>query len=299
MKKTYIGLLLSAVVLFSMMGCASAPVQSVEEAVSRAPAPAAEEQKEVTKTKKIVEEVQIVSKELAYYWDGVLASYRVYKYAEEGVQRLEEILYNSDDEVQEQIVYKYEGGNCRTMQTFNDAGKLQSYHTYRYNSKNQVVEDAYFNARDELQTRQEYEYDADGKKIRWNVYNGDNALLSYTLYLYEGKLNTRVENYSTSDQLLDYFVNEYSPEGNLSRSIWYSENDKVEETREYTYEKAFLVEEKILRGNGSVRRRVQFTNNDSGNPVEKVFLDGGGNIQERVTYEYITRTSIRYETVKE
>jgi YD repeat-containing protein len=297
MKRAYCGLL-SALVLFVFLStCASGPVPVQKKAEAPATQAAAEE--EGTKRKKVVEEVQVVSKELTYYWDGVLASYRVYKYAEEGVQRLEELFYNSDDEIQERIVFKYENGNCRSMQTFNQAGDLQSYHTYLYDERNRRVEDAFFNARDELQTRQTYEYDAEGRKSRWNVYNSDNALLSYTLYLYEGDLNTRVENYSPSDRLLDYFANEFSPEGRLLRSTWCTGEGEVEETTEYRYENSFLTEETHFRKNGSVLRRVQYTNNEFGNPLEKIFLDGGGDIQERVTLEYITRTSIRYESVKE
>ena len=295
MKKQFNRLLLSAGVLFYFAGCASAPLPPVEEPVPAAPVAA--EKEEVPQTKKIVEEVQIVSKELAYYWDGVLASYRVYKYADEGIQKLEEVLHDSDDEVQERIVYKYEDGNCRTSQTFNESGDLLNYHTYRYNSNRQVVEDAFFNSKEELQTREEYEYDEEGRKIRWEVFNGDNALLSYSLYIYEGDLNTRIENYSPSGKSMDYFVLEYTPEGSLAKEVWYTEEEDVKETKVFTYENNLLTEQTFLRGNGSVRRRVKHAYNDAGYPVEQVFLDGGGDIQERITYEYITRTRIRYEQV--
>ncbi len=295
MQKHFFTALMIGVVFFYLGSCASEQARRVVE-----PAPELEPVVEAEKeapTKKVVEEVQLIAKELSYYWDGVLASYRVYKYADEGTQRLEEVLYNSDDEVQERIVYKYEEGNRRGMQTFDESGKLQSYHTYRYDSRNLLVEDSFFDAEDELQTRQEYKYDEGGRKTRWEVYNGDLVLLSNTLYTYEDGLNTLIENYSPSGEVLDFFTIEYNSMGDPIKRTWYSDEDQVKESKGYTYEDGVLTEETIFRGNGSVLREIRYSNNSSGSPVEKLILDGGGDIQEQITFEYINRTRVKYVRV--
>ena len=261
------------------------------------------------RTKRVVEEVQLVSRELSYYPDGVLASYRVYTYADEGIQKLEEALYNSDDELLERLVYKYEDGNYRSkqtyeglgelLQTYDGNGELQNYHTFKYNDAGLLTEDVLYNLYDEPQTRQVYGYDALGNKTEWKVFNGDGALLSTTEYLYEDGLNTRIENYSPDGTLLDYFQLEYDSSSRLIRRTWYSGEDEVMQVHRYVYENGVLAEERVLRTNGSLKRRIVYTSNRAGYPVEAVYLDGGDNIQEQMAYEYVTRTRITYQKVKE
>lgn len=287
MRKLIVPVLFLVAVFLFMNGCATQPPQS----------PEASEAEEV-ETKKVVEEIQLVSKRLTYYWDGVLASYTNYEYAEEGAVKLQEV-YSSDDQMQERIVSKYEGDNLRSRQTFNGEGELLRYHTYTYNSQGLLLEDALYNADDQLQSRQEYEYDEQGKKVRWNVYSSEGALLSYTEYSYENGLNTRIENYSPSGELQDFFTIEYNADRQVTKRTWHEDEDTIEEIRSYSYENGALVEETILRGNGSVKQEIEYSNNEAGNPVEVVYRDGGGTVQEQIAYEYITRTKVSYVPVEE
>ena len=259
-------------------------------------------------TEKVVEEVQLISKELSYYPDGVLAEYRLYTYADEGTLKLSEELFNSDDELLERLVYKYEDENYRSahtyeglgelLKTYDGNGELLNYHVYGYDGRGFLTEDALYDRNDELQTRQEYEYDGKGRKTGWMVYNGENALLSRTSYMYENGRNTRIENYSPDKSLLDYFVLEYDSEDRLAESTWYSGDERIEQIRRFIYEKGALTEEIILRGNGSVKRKRLFTNDSYGNPVEVAVLDGGDTVLELLAYEYVNRTRVSYREVK-
>ena len=185
------------------------------------------------------------------------------------------------------------------MDTLDAQNDLVRYHLYRYDEQGRLIEDELYDRRDELQTRQEYEYNQEGQRTRWSVYNSDGALLSYTLYEYEDGLNVRSENYSPSGELLDYFVYEYDSRDNRSTREWFRGDGSLEESREYEYRDGALVEERILRPNGSLKQRIEYRNNDMGNPVEVVYMDAGGTVQEQFAFEYITKEVVTQVPVEE
>ncbi|HKK64487.1 MAG TPA: hypothetical protein VJ967_01440 [Clostridia bacterium] len=302
MRKSLIFVLLAGALVLLWSGCASQPETSEKASEATTEAKTAEEEKTTETTEpqleKVVEEVQLVSKRTTYYSDGVLASYRVYSYAEEGTEKREEVLYNSDDEIEERIVYTYEDGRLMESRHYNANNDLQQMHKFDYNDEGLVSEDLLLNAKGEQQTRQEFEYNPAGQKSKWLVYNGNDTLMSYSLYEYQSGLNTRIENYSAGNELLDYFVIEHNSEGKPEERVWYNSSDQREQSRLYEYENGALVNETVLRANGSVKREIVYVNNRVGNPVEVVYMDAGENIQEQVTYEYITRSKVSYKVVE-
>ncbi|MDZ7794036.1 MAG: hypothetical protein U5P10_10215 [Spirochaetia bacterium] len=312
MRKSLIFVLLAGALVLLWTGCASQPetsekapepkteAETAEAETAEAETGEAEESTEATEPEleKVVEEVQLVSKKTTYYSDGVLASYRVYSYADEGTEKREEILYNSDDEIEERIVYTYEGGNLTESRHYNGNNELQRIHQFDYNEEGLLIEDLLLNAKEEQQTRQEFEYNPAGHKSKWLVYNGNDTLMSYSLYEYKDGLNTRIENYSAGNDLLDYFVIEYNSGGKPEKRVWYNSSDQREQSRLYEYENGALVNETLLRANGSVKRKITYVNNSFGNPVEVVYMDAGEDIQEQVTCDYITRSKVSYKVVE-
>lgn len=287
--RTYVisALLAGALILF-WTGCASEPVTP-----EKAPEPATEKTETAeTEMQRVTEDVQLVAKRTSYYPDGVLASYRVYRYADEGTEKREEVMYSFDDEVEERIEYTYANGNMIESRTYNGDGELQRVHQYAYNDSGLPVEDKLLDSKGELQTRQTFEYNRDGKKTKWSVYNGNGALLSYSIYEFENGLNSRIENYSASGVLLDYFVIEYNADEQPVQRTWYNSSDEPEETRTFEYQDGALVKATVLRANGSVKRQIMYANNSYGNPVEVVYMDAGEDILEQLTYEYINRTKV-------
>jgi uncharacterized protein YcfL len=296
MRKSLIFVLLAGALVLLWTGCASQPETSEKAPGTKTEAKSAEATE--PEMEKVVEDVQLVSKRTSYYSDGVLASYRVYSYADEGTEKREEILYNSDDEAEERIVYTYEDGSLTESRHFNGNNELQRIHQFDYNDEGLLSEDLLLNAKEEQQTRQEFEYTTDGRKSKWLVYNGNDTLMSYSLYEYQDGLNTRIESYSAGNELLDYFVIDYTPGGKPEKRVWYNSSDQREQSRLYEYDNGTLVNETVLRANGSVKREIVYTNNSFGNPVEVVYMDAGENIQEQVTYEYITRSKVYYKVVE-
>ncbi len=294
MRKYLIVTLLAGVLILFWSGCASQP-----ETKEKATEPKVQKtETSEPEMEKVTEDVQLVAKRSSYYSDGVLASYRVYTYADEGSEKREEVMYNSDDEVEERIEYTYERGTLIESRTYNGNGELQRVHQYEYNQEGLLIEDKLLDPKGELQTRQLFEYNQNGKKTKWSIYNSEGTLLSYSIYEYENGLNTRIENYSAAGDLLDYFIIEYNNDGKPENRTWYNGSDEVEETRSFEYEDGALVKETVYRANGSVKRHIVYTNNGYGNPVEVVYMDAGEDILEQVAYEYINRTRVYYQPVE-
>lgn len=298
MKNIPIILVLVTLVLLAFFGCASQPAETdattEETAEEKSPTTGkaeetAEKETKEPEMKKVVQEIQLVKKRLSYFSDGVLDDYREYIYAEEGTNLLEEGLYNSEDEAEEKKVYTYKENLRTKMEIFNEKGELRSVHQYTYDDNGNLVEDILYDGEEKIQTRQQYEYNSQGKKIKWSVYGGSGALLSYSEYTYENGLNTRIENFSPGGDLLDYFKIEYNGDGLPVKNTWFSADGDVEEIREFDYTAGGLSEEIIRRGNGSVKRKILYTNNEKGNPVEAIHKDGGEKVLETVVFEYTTR----------
>jgi hypothetical protein len=294
MRTFVISTLLAGVLILFWSGCASGPVTP-----EKAPEPKTEKiETAEPEMKKVTEDVQLVAKRSSYYSDGVLASYSVYTYADEGTEKREEVMYNSGDEVEERIKYTYEKGNLIESRVYNGDGELQYLHQYAYNDSGLLSEDKLLDPKGELQTRQTFDYNRNGNKTKWSVYNGAGALHSYSIYEYKNGLNYRIENYSAAGDLMDYFVIEYNADENPVKRTWYSGSDELEETRAFEYENGALEKETVFRANGSVKRYIEYLNNSYDNPVEVVFMDGSEDIQEQVTYEYINRTRVYYQAVE-
>ena len=305
--KLTLSILVSIVIILGMFACAGGPdvtgapgapekaePEKAEAPATEAPEKAEEEEAEPQpEYREVTERVQLVEKKSFYYPDGVLDRYRVYTYAETGADLLEEKLFNAEDELQERTDYSYEAGKIVSETTYDSDGNTVSTHRYEYDEDGNLVEDRLLGRNEELQSISRYEYGEKGRKVKWSVYDADDSLLAYTEYSYEDGKNTRIENYRPGGTLDDYFVIEYDDRGRRKRETWYTASGDIEEYRTYTYENGALVRETVHRGNDSVKRKIIYTNNEEGNAVKAVYMDGGDNVQERVAYEYVERTRTR------
>ena len=283
-------IVIALTVALFIYGCAGAP----EEVKEPEPEPKKEEvEEEKPQFKEVEETVQMVKRESSYYPDGVLDQYRVYTYKESGMNLLEEVLYNSEDEVEERVEYEYRDDEKISKTTYDSNGNVVSVHKYSYDENGNLVEDALYNQNDELQSISRYEYGEKGRKVKWSVYDSSESLLAYTEYIYENGKNTKIENYSPGGTMEDYFLIEYNSGGKKVKETWYDSSDEVQEYREYSYENGNLVKEVVKRGNDSIKRIIEYNNNEKGNPTKVVYKDGGENVEERVAYEYVTRTRTR------
>ncbi len=277
--------LLILLILFVLSGCATASNVDTASDVDTA----AEVEKEEPAV--IRETVFLVEQELSFFSDGVLDERRLNTYSEDGIELQESLVYNSEDVLTEKSLAEYRNGNMVTLTAINANDELLSIHRYEY-LNGRMVEDRLYNGKEELQTTLTWEYDDEGRKIRWNIFNGSGALLAYTLYHYEGSDPVRIENYSPAGVLQEQFVNEYA-DGRLQKMTQYDGKENIVAYTTSRYEAGAVVEELVHRKNGAVRRKTLFENDDAGNPLKIIYLDASNNVLEVLERSYISRTISR------
>ena len=289
MKRKYL-IITAAVVLFAA-GCATAP-EVKEPQVTEKETPAPEVKKEPVK---VVTTVYYPVKETSLYADGSVDEVTVYTYDEKGEKLLKKELFDSDNVLEEWEEYEYPSPSSAVKKMFDKNGDLKNYHKYEYDKAGNLVSDTTFSAKDEVQSKSEYVWDGD-RKIKWSVFDASGALLGTTEYIYEGSLNTKIINRNSAGEEEEYFVVEYNGDGLPVKKTEYSGDDKILGASTFEYKNGVLVLEKILRANGSVKRKVLYKNDENGNPVEIIYTDSADNVRERIVKEYKSREEVSYVT---
>ncbi len=280
---------LLALVAVFFIGCASSP--EVSEMVTVKEDTVTEEVKK--EPVKIVTIVYYPVKVESYFGDGVKDEYTVLSYDEGGSLLLKEELFNADNSLQQSIVSKYSDSESSVKTTYDAAGTLLSYEKILLDVDANIIKKKKFDNKDILQSISEYEY-KDGMKSIWKVYNESGSLLSTTLYIYSDSGLARIESMSPGGDLEEYFEIIYN-NGLLSENNHYNSDGEIQDSRSFEYKNGFLVMELVNRKNGSVLRKIMYTNDQWGNPVETVFMDAGDNVQERLITAYESREEISYE----
>ncbi|MBI3194159.1 MAG: hypothetical protein HYZ34_06805 [Ignavibacteriae bacterium] len=107
-----------------------------------------------------------------------------YYYDSNGNKSKEEI-YTRENQLYNFKVYTYDKKNNLKEETGSEKGVKRYHWTYKYNSKNQLIERNDFSGQEELLRKRKYEYDNDGRLIRENIYKGNSALERVVKVRYE------------------------------------------------------------------------------------------------------------------
>lgn len=283
MRRLYLGLIPIAL----LIGCASTPVKDAmpSKAEEKPAEPVVQEPTTVQET------VYLVKEEISYFGDGSVDQKRVNSYREDGTEILESVVYDAEGEMSERIEYTYDGDLLTEERSFDQQGDISSIHRYSYRD-GLLVEDQLFNGEEELQTRLSWEYDNQGRRSRWEVYNGSGSLLAYTLYSYEGERLDIIENYNPAGDLEEFFLHEYE-DGFLIKLSEYDNRERLQSYTSYRYKDGVMIEEAIHRTSGAVKRRIVYENGEHGEPETLIYLDPADNILEKIGRSYVTREVTR------
>ncbi len=286
MKNLYALLAVGALIF---AGCASAP--QTQKAVPKTQKPAVTVKKKAPV--KIETTVFYPVKEISYYGDGGVDEITLYTYDENGVNLLKKEVFDSDKVLEEMEKYEYSGSMVAVIKRFDKNKELQGYHKLQYNKDKKLTVDAVYNAKDELQSKSEYVW-KDGVKVTWKVFDSTGALLNTTNYIYKNGLNVRINNLNSGGDMADYFVIDYNVSRLPVKNTHYNKAGTVLDSRSFSYKDGHLVGSTVLRGNGSVKRKIVYSNDKDGNPVEILYMDAGNNVSERIVREYKSRKVISY-----
>lgn len=263
------------VFLSFLAGCASAPKpEAVSEPVKEA---------EVVE-EKVEEEVSVaeylVTKETVTYQDGTVDSYSIREFEENRVI-LEQQFSSDESEILKREV-SWKEGNMVREDIYID-GELTNYVVYVYENGLNIREESY-DAKDELQSSDVFEYDADGKITKWTAKDGNGAPLLISLYDYEGEQLDKIRYetpYGDDEGYTDYI---YDGE-KISEVVSYTPSGKVEKSTRSSWADDRLVKEEFFAGK-RLYRTAEYGYDESGYVVSVSYMDSSNSVYEIVRYEY-------------
>ncbi len=188
--------------------------------------------------------------------NDVRDSYVVRTYDERTLELVTEAVYLSDERLLErtEIVRRQ---NEVIRETYDDNGDL-AHVERRILEDGRIVRALRLNENRRLLSESRYEYDSQGRRINWSIYDEEGTLLSYTEYGYDGDRRVRADNYDREEELAEYRTWEYDDEGRLVSAVLRDAvDDSVLEEIEYSYDAAGLLTEIVRSSPGYYRRTVR------------------------------------------
>jgi len=257
-------------VLALLSSCASAdnpaPVEAAPAAVAAPPA-----QKFVD-----VRTWKVLGIETSYS-DGVLSSIATYQYDSTG-NLLKEEQFNGAKVLQGQKVYTYKTPEQVEIVTFDGKGAVLGK-AVRMISGDRILKETLFNAKNEVQSTEEYAYDAQGRKTRWSVKTASGSQVSSEYVWDQGNL-VRISVLDAGAAVIKRFERTYDGAGSLAMEEEYDAKGELAGSIAYIREGSVLVREERKSPTGAVLSSVQYTNDADGNPAGMKFLDRNGRVIE-------------------
>ncbi len=271
-------------VLAVLVSCASTDNPApVEAAPAPAPAAAPPAPKFVD-----IQTWKVLGVETAYS-DGVLSSIVKYQYDSAG-NMLKEEQFNGARVLQGQKVYTYKTPGQVEIVTFDGKGEVLGK-AVRVFSDDRILKETLVNGKNEVQSTEEYVYDAQGQKTRWSVKTASGSQVSSEYVWDQGKL-VRISVLDASAIVIKRFERTYDGAGLLATEEEYDAKGELSGSIAYIREGSVLVREERKTPTGAVLSSVQYTNDAGGNPVGMKFLDRNGRVIETKsqTGQIFTRT---------
>jgi hypothetical protein len=172
-------------------------------------------------------------------------------------------------------------------------GKLKSRHTYKYDSKLNIVEENYFDGEGRIKLKEVFNYDDKRNMTDVTDYNQSGNFQSRYTYKYDDKGN-QVEERAYDREKSDKFkklVTRYDEDGNAIEVNQYAENGKLvyqckldkigNHTLDITYDKKGKIIEKITQ---------KYKYDEKGNEVENIRYAANGKpaVKSKYIYTYDT-----------
>ena len=172
---------------------------------------------------------EIKTKIYCYDQDGYLISYQF-----------------NDDFRRISTTYKYNSKKQLVEECINGDYNSLSFVKYYYDSFGNVIEEIQIDSENEIELRNVYEYNGDGKKISYKKYLGDGSLQRNDTYYYD--INGRL-------------IKETSYEGYSVIIYEYNSNNNLIERRSYE--------------NGELVRKEKYSYDDNNNKIEEIVYQAG------------------------
>lgn len=223
------------------------------------------------------------------YSDGVLSSVSRFQYDGSG-NMLKEEQFSGTKVLLGQKTYTYKTPENVEIVTFDGKGEILGK-AVRVLSGDRILKETLTNAKNEIQSIEEYGYDAQGRKTRWSVKTASGSQVSSEYVWDQGRL-VRISVLDAGANVIKRFERTYDAAGLLTMEEEYDAKGELLGLIAYIREGAALVREERRSPTGAVLSSVQYTNDADGNPVMMKYLDRNGRVIEAKsqTGQIFTRT---------
>lgn len=223
------------------------------------------------------------------YPDGTLSSVARFQYDATG-NILKEEQFSGAKALLGQKTYTYKTPEAVEIVTFDGKGEILGK-AVRVLAGDRILKETLANAKNEIQSTEEYVYDAQGRKTRWSVKTASGSQVS-SEYVWDQDRLARISVLDAGGAVIKRFERSYDAAGLLASEEEYDAKGELSGSIAYIREGAFVVREERRSPTGAVLSSVQFTNDADGNPLGMKYLDRNGRVIETKsqTGQTFTRT---------
>lgn len=165
-------------------------------------------------------------------FDG-LGNYRnVYHLNPDG--RVKEIHYNTQGTLKEKRVFSYSGNETEVSVVLPDNTVSQTI-LLQHNETGDLIEEAYYDDKNNLLKKTEYDYDRKGLKTNERRYQGGKMQYSNSYLYNNGLLMKVIKNDGEENETVTNLYT-YDDEGQMVKEAWYNENVDDYSTKQYSWD---------------------------------------------------------------
>ena len=273
--KYFLPIIFSALV-FTGCGTISGSTAGTEETGSDAAAPS---------VKIIKYKLPVVLKETRKYHTGDVDIYTTYEYEKGTEILLSSTTFDSDDEILEYVKTEKNEKTVKYMYFDKSSKPVKTRVTGADNNGN-ITESLLIDSRGKQISRSEYEYD-NSEKVKWSIYDSNNTLLAYNTYLYdENGNNTKINSFSPTGGLEEYFINSYDESGNIISTEHFNSSGKKLDSSVSKYKNDMIIEKNFYKGEKTLIRKISYDYNNNYTIQTGTVFTAGGDIIEIIEKEY-------------
>jgi YD repeat-containing protein len=266
---------------------APAAVDTKPEPVQAQVVPKVEERKPV---ERIVEEkFFLLSRETTVYPDGSVSDVTAYSYAKDSLLLLKKETRDSHKILLETTEYEYEGDRAVRVTARDGGGKLKSQRLSTYTPEGLLDSETLSGKDGKTASVSRYDYDVQGNRIRWSVYDGAKLLLGVTNYVFQDGRNVRMDIVNAAGKpersvSLDY------QDGFKVRETYRMPSGETDKYTVYAWKEGRPVSESVYGASDKPVSRIEYAFDGNGNMVSTRTYDRTGTLTQTRNREYEERT---------
>ncbi len=214
--------------------------------------------------------------------NGQIISTSVYTYGQDKLNPERVEMYDIHNELIEQIVTEKIEVRTDRKSYLDKDNNIIRYYVINRNGAGKISEQLLFNGSNKLIAIEEFEYNEAGRTAEWRIYNGSKTLLSYNIYTYTNGRNTRIDSYSSTGILSEYFINEFDKNGNLICESAYDRDDNLLAQHRSTFRNGLIYREEFQGEDKKLQWYITYTYSEQYLKVLKTTFSGDGRELEQL-----------------